>query len=249
MSGKSISIMRLVTLEEYNILKVIIEKEMIKLAKHENKNIYLAKMAINNCFVRDLSENIQLFQLYSPGFIHIVEQYINALEENPECFGTNDAKDVIHALYLQAQKHNCVWNETRFKEYLSNETFCLLACRKNRDFVNDMLRIDLFRHIKESKDTTGHFYFEGGIFHVLKHFSIGHQCASILPNQNVSLYDIEQLIWPIAKAFYEGPWKKGKRKNTFETHTIYLNKCFILEFYKEENSNVSFVNTLIPKSI
>jgi hypothetical protein len=70
------------------------------------------------------------------------------------------------------------------------------------------LRIDLFRQIKESKNRPGKYDFIGGIFHALHHFSVGEQCASIYPNQKVYLYDIEQLIWPIAKAFFEGNWQK-----------------------------------------
>ena len=242
--------MRIVTLEEYNELKPIIKKKMIRLAEHEDKDSFTAQTAINNCYVRKLSENLQLFQLFSLGFIPVIEQdYINALKETPGCFGTFDAKDVIHALYTQAKKHYWVWDEERYEDYLSNEIFCLLICKKNGGFLDEILRIDLFRHIKPSKDYPGCFDFEGGIFHALKHFSVEEQCASILPNQNVVLYDAEQLIWPIAKAFYEGIWEKGEKAKTFNTCTTYLNKLFILGFYKEDDSNVAFVNTLIPKSI
>ena len=115
---------------------------------------------------------------------------MNALIETPEYFGTNNAKDVIQALYLQAQKHNWVWNKERYTDYLSKEIFCLLLRRKENEFDKDILRIDLFRLLKESKDKTGCFDFVGGIFHALKHFSVGEQCASIYPNQNVALYDI-----------------------------------------------------------
>lgn len=242
--------MRLVTREEYDEIKPIMSREMMELADHESKNSYLAQTAINNCYVRSLSEDSQLYQIYSPGFLTVIEtDYLKALKETPEFFGTGDAKDVITALYTQAKKHRWCWSIERYTEYLSNEIFCLLICRKDNILSNNLLRIDLFRQMKESLIKPGSFDFVGGIFHALKHFSVDEQCASILPNQNVNLYDVEQLIWPIANAFFTGDWSNGKRKNTFETTTCYLNKLFTLEFYKEDNRNVTFVNSVIPKSV
>ncbi len=241
--------MRLVSKDEYTEITALVKKEMRELAMHEKKNSYMAQSAINNCYVRHLPDNSLLFQIFSPGFIHVVEQdYINALKETPECFGTGNARDVIHGLFVQARLHNWPWDENRYLEYLSNEIFCLLICKRETSFCREMLRVDLFRQLKESKTTTDCYEFIGGIFHALKHFSIKEQCASLLPNQNVDLYDVEQLIWPIANAFFMGTWKKGNRPKTFETSTLYLGKRFTLELYREDNSNVAFVNTLIPIS-
>lgn len=242
--------MRLVTFDEYNELKPIVKKEMTGLARHENKVSYTAQIAINSCFVRNLSDNTQLFQLFSLGFIPVIEHdYLNALKENASYFGTGNAKDVIHALYLQAQKSRWPWDEERYTEYLSNEIFCLLLCKKDGAFLEDILRIDLFRYIKESQRRLGCYDFVGGIFHALHYFSVGEQCASIFPNQNVRLYDVEQLIWPIAKAYYEGSWREGRYPKTYEAETLYLDKLMALEIYKEDNRHVSFVNSMIPKSL
>lgn len=240
--------MRLVTIEEYKEITPIIKGKMVELAQHEKKNLFVTQVAINNCYVRYLSPDLQLYQIFSNGFIQVIENdYIKALMENPECFGTGNAKDIIHALFLQAQKCYWVWDEERYSEYLSTEIFCLLLCKKNGLLVDDILRIDLFRHIKESPKRPKCYDFVGGIFHALHHFSIGEQCASIFPNQKIQLYDVEQLIWPIAKAFYEGIWRKGKYPNTYETETIYLDKNMTLEIFKEDERNVSFVNSIIPK--
>ena len=185
--------MRLVTIEEYDEIKPIIKKEMIDLARHECKNSYFVQTAINNCYVRNLSDNLQLFQIYSMGFIHVIEcDYLHALKESSEFFGTGNAKDVIHALFLQALNHGWYGDEESFTDYLSNEIFCLLLCKKDGLFLDDILRIDLFRHIKESTMRPNCYDFVGGIFHALHHFSVGEQCASIFPNQNVQLYDVEQ---------------------------------------------------------
>ena len=241
--------MRLVTIEEYNELKEKVKNELISLAKHEEKNSYTTQVAINNCYVRNLSENMQLYQIYTLGFLPIVERdYLKALTDTPECFGTRNAKDIVHALFLQAQKHNWVWDEERYTEYLSNEIFCLMLCRTDGIFCNNMLRVDLFRHLRVSKTHKDCFDFVGGIFHALKHFSVGEQCASIYPNQKVQLYDVEQLLWPKALAFYEGTWRKGKYPNTFETEVLYLKKNMTLEFYKDGDRHISFVNSIIPKS-
>ena len=53
--------MRNVTFEEYKEIKDIVNKEMTLLAKHENKNSYYGQIAINSCYSRMLSDNLQLF--------------------------------------------------------------------------------------------------------------------------------------------------------------------------------------------
>lgn len=241
--------MRLVSIEEYGKIKAILKKEMKLLAKHENKNSYYSQIAISQCYCRKLNTEKLLYQAFTLSFINVVERdYINAIKESPNYFGTGNAKDIIHALYLQAKKFNYPWDEDRYTNYLSNEVFCLLLCKEKGTFNHNILRIDLFRQLDKSKEKEGCFDFTGGIFHALKHFSIEEQCSSVLQNQHVHLYDVEQLIWPIAKAYYCGNWRKGNRENTFETCTSYLTKQFTLEFYKEDNINVSFVNSIIPKS-
>lgn len=237
-------------MEEFKRIRTIFKREMKRLAAHENKDAFYGQVAINSCYTRMLNPDMQLYQMFTPHFLVVIEQYyLNALKENPECFGTYDAKDVIHALYLQACRHGFTHDENSYAEYLSKECFCLLICKNKDKLLDNVLRIDLFRSIKESKVDSGCFEFVGGIFHALKHYSIEEQCASICPNQNVILYDVEQLIWPIAKAFFEDVHVQGNRVNTFEASTTYLNKTMTLVFYNEMNNNVSFVNSLIPKSM
>jgi hypothetical protein len=242
--------MRQLNDDEYKDLLPIIKHKMAVLAEHENKNCYLAQPAKGNCYIRPLNKNTQLYQLFSPGFINMIETvYLDALNNSPHCFGTHNAKDVIHALRLHSQANGWFRDDEQFANYLSKDQFCLLLCKNNNEFSDDLLRIDLFREIKDSPNSSGNFEFVGGLFHALKHFSVNDQCASVLPKQKVNLYDVEQLIWPIAKAFYEGVWKTGKKSGSFESQTLYLNKKFTLGFYREEQSGVSFINTLIPSSI
>lgn len=240
--------MRPVTSNEYKEISDIFQKEMKAIALHEGKNSWYGGVPKKNCFVRKLYESILLYQMVTPAFVTFIsEVYLNALNNHQELFGTGNAKDVIHALYLESNARN--WDEARYIEYLSKEVFCLLICKNKDFFFKDVLRIDLFRDIRESKTSKGNFDFVGGIFHALKHFSIEGISASISPNQKVDLYDVEQLIWPIAHAFYIGTWNNGNRKNTYESSIKYLGKNFTLEFYKENSLNVSFVNSVIPKSI
>lgn len=241
--------MRLVNREEYSQIMSIFKDKMLKLANHESKNSYFGQVAIDLCYTRNLNEELQVFQIFTPYFLTVIRyDYLKALEDTPECFGTHNAKDVIHALYLQAKERNYPWNEERYTEFLSNECFCLLICKNDQEFIEDVLRIDLFRELNGAKDFSGCFDFTGGIFHALKHFSVGKQCASISPNQNVSLYDVEQLIWPTAKAFFEGGIKK-KNSTNYDAEIIYLDKLIKLGLYKEENSQVYFIKTLYAQSI
>lgn len=240
--------MRAVTDSEFKEISDIFQKEMKAIALHEDKDSWYGGVHRNNCFVSKLDEGILLYQMFTPAFVPFIsEVYLNALINHQELFGTGNAKDVIHALYLESNARN--WDEARYIEYLSKEVFCLLICKNKDSFFKDVLRIDLFRDIRESKTSKGNFDFVGGIFHALKHFSIEGISASISPNQKVDLYDVEQLIWPIAHAFYIGTWNNGNRKNTYESSIKYLGKNFTLEFYKENSLNVSFVNSVIPKSI
>lgn len=240
--------MKAATRIEYGKISAIFHKEMQAIALHEGKSYWFGHIHQNNCIVRNLADGIQLYQIFTPAFISFIRYiYPRALQRHPEHFGTRNAKDVIHALYLESNAKD--WNEDRYADFLSNEVFCLLLCKQNNEYRTDILRIDLFRKLDESKELEGAFEFTGGLFHALKHFSIEEQSASILPNQNVKLFDIEQLIWPIAHAFYRGSWSNGKRKNTYETNIEYLGKKFTLEFYKEPSINVSFVNSVIPKTL
>ncbi len=239
--------MRQVTESEYQAILTIFNKEMKAVALHEKKNSWFGIVHRNNCIVRSLSDDIILFQMYTPAFISFIRDvYPRALLRHPEHFGTRNAKDIIHALYLESNAKD--WNEDRYADFLSNEVFCLLLCKQNNEYCTDVLRIDLFRKLDESKELEGAFEFTGGLFHALKHFSIEEQSASILPNQNVKLFDVEQLVWPIAHAFYRGTWVNGNRNNTYESSIVYLGKNFTLEFYKEPGMNVSFVNSVIPKT-
>lgn len=240
--------MRLVTINEYNDIMAIFNKEMASLAKHENKNSYFGKIAINLCYTRMLNDELQLFQIFTPRFQSVIRHdYFHALYENSMCFGTSNAMDVVGALYQQAKKDNYPFDEERYADTLTEECFCLLICRKGIDFMQDVLRIDLFRKLDKSKNNRDVFEFTGGLFHALKHFSIDKQCASILPNQNVSLYDVEQLIWPIAKTFFEYNRERGNKINTYVADIKYLGKQLTTVFYKEKDSHISFINSVIPK--
>ena len=220
---------------------------MNAIALHEGKNSWFGGVHRNNCFVRNIADDIYLYQMHTRAFnTFIRETYLNALAKHPNSFGTGNAKDIIHALYLESNA--CDWDEARYIEYLSKEVFCLLICKNKDSFCKNILRIDLFRGIRESKTSKGKFDFIGGIFHALKHFSIEGLSASTSPNQKVDLNDIEQLIWPIAHAFYCGIWSNGNRRKTYETSINHFGKSITLEFYKENDLNVSFINTVIPKS-
>lgn len=143
--------MRIVTQEEYRSIMPIFKAEMAKLAKHERKDHHYGQVAINSCYTRTLNDNLQLFQIFTPYFLCVMEDYLDALKENPECFGTYNAKDVIHALYIQAQKRSYPWNENRYTCFLSTECFCLLVCKDDTKFRHNVLRIDLFRQLDASK--------------------------------------------------------------------------------------------------
>ena len=239
--------MRMVTKEEYDELMLFFEDSMAALAKHEGKDNYYGRVAINCCFIHEISDNLKLYRAYTPLFWNIItHDYLQALKDNPECFGTGNAMDVLNALYNQEIKKGYQAPEEKYIEALSEETFCLLFCKKDGLF-RDVLRIDLFRMLKESKKNSCYYDLIGGILHSLKHFSIENQSASVLPNQNVSLFNVDQLIWPVAHAFFLAKWRKGKWSNTYESDISYLNKRFTLEFFKEDEMNVAFVNTIIPK--
>lgn len=217
--------MRIVTKDEYIGIMSILKNEMLQLAKHEKKNTFFGQVAINNCYIRNLGKECQLYQVFTPGFIRVIGQdYINTLQNSSKSFGTGDAKDVLKALYKEARSNGWYRTIEEYETYLSSENFCLLICKDSESYKRHILRIDLFRKLKPSEIEKDKCDFVGGIFHALKHFSVQEQCASVLPNQRVELFDVEQLIWPIAKAFFEGEHIQGKRKNSYETYTDYLNK-------------------------
>ena len=95
----------MVTKEEYDELMLFFEDSMAALAKHEGKDNYYGRVAINCCFIHEISDNLKLYRAYTPLFWNIItHDYLQALKDNPECFGTGNAMDVLKALYKQEIK-------------------------------------------------------------------------------------------------------------------------------------------------
>ncbi len=166
---------------------------------------------------------------------------VEAVTMYPEKFGTGNALDVIQAISLIEP----IFDFENFVEFLRTEQFCYIVEIHSGVIKDEVLRIDLFRKLSESRDE-----FIGGIFHALKHFSYNGTNLSIGKDIN-DILNIDQIIEIAIKGFFFFP-KEAANKKKFVSR-IHLNDNYNLKFafHYEEKPGVFFIDTIFkePKKV
>lgn len=174
----------------------------------------------------------------------ITEVLPKACKKFSDSFGTRDAHAVVEAIY-KTQPELGYNNMTAYEEHLSNEQFAMVFKIENDGSVNhNVLRLDLFRMIKEEIDNPGKFEFIGGIMHLLKHFTFEGNNLSTNQGEN-ELEHPTQIIGMVIKCFFESKHIYNDRRKGFKTITPWLNdKEIVCSFYPEQDLEISFINTM-----
>lgn len=200
--------MEMLTLEEHKEVMDYIESRLNTLFKHEtnvcNKEFAQTRISFGNG-IKFKSKQREYYVFYNNTFLKVVRCfYPKAMRLYPENFGTNNAKDILEVLFHVSDAKQWIWDINEFEYHISTETFCLALFKENGIMSDHVLRFDLFRKLDKSESETNdeRLEFTGGLFHALKHFSIKGQPASIYPNQNCSLNNIEDLVTYSIKAFF-----------------------------------------------
>lgn len=167
---------KILTREEYDELNSFLEPRIMSLWKHENEHNHVQDYTqtgfpINSIFKYHTDiEGEFIYVIYNSLFLSLLDNYLPiAITKYPELFGTGNALDVLEALYTCS--NYSFGDIVSYRECLQDVP-CYIVYKKNGNFCNDILRLDLFRDIKnDSKKSITDFI--GGLFHALKHFSLG----------------------------------------------------------------------------
>lgn len=222
--------------EEFNSTQEYIKKKAQELMSHEKKDGAIVGVPMVNYRVLEKSGR-KFYSVQINTFMVIVDEHLHkAQNTNPEKFGTGDAHDMLEALRLITPRYNL----ERFTQFLSDEKCSYIFEGENRKVVDRVLRLDLFRLIKPSKN--GQDEFIGGLFHALKHFKKnGINYSTGKGGRNLS--HPQDLVAEIIEAFFldegifEGPNKYVVIKSYDDAH----NMKFV--FYRELNTGVFFLDT------
>lgn len=222
--------------EEYIKVRELIQHKSILLMNHERKNHARVGIAINNYKTVVIGD--KTFYLISTNvFKEIIEnKLIVACTIFPERFGNGNARDVIKAIYDLEP-----WFDLdRFIEVLHTEHFCYVVEVVNGEPQENVLRIDLYRDIKENEN--GGFDFIGGIFHCFKHFSFQGMPLSISKEINDIEHTIE-LVYKITNTFFSGEIRKVDENTFISEMKISKSENLRLVFYYENITEVYFIKT------
>lgn len=211
-----------------------IEKIGLILMKHENKDFCTA--AINRIdFIKIQYNDYEFFIAPSFPFKELIIDYgyINAVDQHQNCFGKGDDQHILTALQTPLNKFSPIEN-------LHEETMAYLFQIVDGEVSDKVLRIDLYRDIKNSK-------FIGGIFHFLKHFTIEGFDTISNSKKGTPLENFRYVLFYIISNFYlpEKQQKDTERKNNYISYSYFdERKSLKGVYYKEENIPVYFINTM-----
>jgi hypothetical protein len=240
--------MKMISHEEYDALMAFMNEHIINLWNHENTvraeeeqlNSTQTGFSICDIVKYNVEEGVCFYLIYNSTFLRIINHDLpNTINLYPIKFGTGNANDVIDGLY-QMSGFPPYYSAAEYGEFLSNIP-CYVVYKRNGEFDNDILRIDLFRHLEPAKNAENNkMEFVGGLLHALKHFSMNGINLSTGKDIN-DVSDVSHIIYLIAMAFR---LKSGEGMK-YEAEQPLYSKDYVLQyhFYKEEESGVYFLKT------
>ena len=225
------------TIDDFRAARDFLEKKSLGLMSHENKNHATTGVPPQNFRIYTI-KGLIFYAVNTNVFLAIMEHVLlQAVLTYPEKFGTNNAHDVIEAIRLIEP----TFEHDRFIDFLLNEQFCYIIENKNGTIPDKVLRIDLFRQLDITGESTPEF--TGGILHAFKHFSYkGKNLSTGKVIHNIQRPDY--VIGLAIQAFFfndEIPNDKEKFKSEIELDEKH-NLRFA--FFYELNTGVYFINSI-----
>lgn len=236
---------------EHDELMAFLEPRQKELWAHENKvrsteeQLFGFQVGFGkpDIYKYRIKEDTEIYLVYNTGFKRIIRDRLEgAFKKYPDKFGTGNADDVIDAMYNVSGFPPYETREN-FIKYVKENNCCYVVYRMDNSWMKEILRIDMFRMLKESPNDVSKKEFVGGLLHTLKHFSLSGRYLST-GQENYDLINIDQLVSLIANAFL---LKKGDG-HKFESVQIFGNVTMYASFFREEESEFFFLNTYYRKS-
>lgn len=231
------------TWEEFQKTRVYVEQKALDLMSHEKKNDTPTGVPINNYRLLR-TEGRTFYSVQINTFMVVVDKYLGEAQlRYPERFGTGNAYDVVEALRLiQPLWYN---NAEEMVDFFAKDKCTYVFESEEGEVLDRMLRLDLFRMIKNDKE--GNPEFIGGLLHALKHFSkngINYSTGA----SNHELQNPQTLISEIINAFFtlDGIFETPDQYVVLRPYENDYNLKFV--FYREENTGVFFLKTVYKES-
>ena len=231
----------------YIAIKRQVEEISVTLMRHEDKNFCLAQVAPQSWRLVSykIEQGVETYFVIvpSPAFCRFIlnREYLKVVDLHPECFGQNDDRLIVRALKeYDKQKLIREYTDEEFLEYLRGETMAyVFKVEKDSSISNRILRLDLCRGINESNQ------FQGGILHVLKHFTIEGYSTISSNRKEFQVETWSEIYKYIILNFFIGKTENDKRENYYIA-TSCLKDGHILRgvYYKENDIPVSFISSM-----
>lgn len=244
--------MKLISKQEYDELMKFMQPKLRSLWNHENNerkkqgkeplNVFQFGFSIMDIDHYYIDDNYDFYLVFNSTFLNLIYSKIQkAMEKFPEKFGTGNANDVIDAIYA-ISAFDKLGDKDEYVRFLIDHPCCYIVYRKNNEFEENILRIDILRLIKTNKEDPTKSDFIGGLMHTLKHFSIDDKNLSTGTYVH-NVFDIHYIVYLIAMAFR---LKTGERC-TYKAIQELSNAIMLASFYKEEVSGIYFLNSYYKK--
>lgn len=231
----------------WNQLSVIANRLHEKDSTRKDENGYVGKPSLYNSYICDSVEGKRHFIIFPSSnlFDRLImrEELLRIVTGiSPKCFGTNDAMDVLLALWKHID-YCQMFDFERFRKFIQHEQFAWVVEYNGDGMVGDrILRLDLYRKLDERED--GGYDFTGGLMHVFKHFSFNGYPISYLKSGN-EVPDLRYILRMIIEAFFMvelmDDIKRGKRK--YIGSIDFKGKKMDAVFYNNEEAGVWFIDS------
>lgn len=148
------------------------EKISVGLMHAENKDFCLASVNIYDWRLFSLKQTGALYvAVPSHAFNRFIfnREYLKVVDAFPTSFGTKNDWEIVKAI-KQHERVSLVreYSDEEYLDYIKSETTSYIFKIENGNTISEkVLRLDLCRGINKRNE------FMGGIFHILKHFSLG----------------------------------------------------------------------------
>lgn len=227
----------------YPQIKQQINSISTKLMETEKKDFCLCKISeINWLHIKHIVDGKPRDYIIVPSvsFKNLIlnRGYLRMVSEKPESFGTGNAWDIIRTL---KQNNNLIdknISDMDFLSYISGETMAyVFKINANNEISDKILRMDLCRDVRGNA-------FVGGLFHLFKHFTIEDYETISNEKKQFVLKKWDDLYSLIIDNFFSDDFERSKG-NVYIGYSRLKDGHFLKgAYYKEESSNVYFINTV-----
>lgn len=221
------------------------EEIALILMNHEDKNFCLAKVNPNNWKQISYTDNQKEFNFIivpSLAFDRLILQreYLKIVDKFPKLFGTGNDWNIVRAIKEYDKEYLLhEYSAQEFFDYIRGETMAYVFKIEDDGSLSErILRLDLCRNINPDN------IFQGGIFHVFKHFTPGDYITISSHRKEFEVETFSEIYMYVILNFFSNDFR-NERDNYYVAKSL-LKDGHTLRgvYYKENNIPVSFVNSI-----